>query len=88
MQKESVDVWKQNISENLKAEVLEYETTGEFLADLRKKFERDNKEVMEVAELKKLKQGKKTIKEFVQKFRRAVRESRYKEWSLIEEFKK
>ena len=88
MQKESVDVWKQNISENLKAEVLEYETTGEFLADIRKKFERDNKEVMEVAELKKLKQGKKTIKEFVQKFRRAVRESRYKEWSLIEEFKK
>jgi len=40
-----------------------------------------------MVELKKLKQGSKTIEEFVQEFRRVARESRYKGQSLIEKFK-
>jgi len=43
---------------------------------------------MEVAELKKVEQEEKTIEKFVQKFRRAVRGSGYKERPLIEEFKR
>ena len=38
--------------------------------------------------LKKVEQESKRIKEFVQKFKRAVRESRYEKRLLIEEFKK
>lgn len=38
--------------------------------------------------LKKVEQESKRMKEFVQKFKRAVRESRYEKRLLIEEFKK
>ena len=43
---------------------------------------------MKVAELQKLKQGNKTMKEFIQKFRRAARGSGYEEHPLIQEFKR
>ena len=42
---------------------------------------------MKVAELKKIKQGGRTMEEFVQDFKRTARESGYKECLLIEEFK-
>ena len=48
-------------------------------------YERGDKEI---AELRELKQGSKTIEEFVQEFRRAARESRYEERPLVEEFKR
>jgi len=41
-----------------------------------------------VAELRRLEQGGKTMEEFVQEFRRVVRESRYKGRPLVEEFKR
>ena len=40
-----------------------------------------------MTELKKVEQGSKIIKEFVQEFRRAVRESSFKGRLLIEKFK-
>jgi len=43
---------------------------------------------LKVIKLKKVEQESKRIKEFVQKFKRAVRESRYEKRLLIEEFKK
>jgi len=61
----------------LESENLEYKTVKEFLTDLKKEFRRGDEEIIQVIELKKLEQGGKTIKEFVQEFRRAVRESRY-----------
>ena len=51
--------------ENLEGGWLEYKTVGEFLADIKKEFGRGDKEVVKVAELQKLEQGNKTIKEFV-----------------------
>ena len=63
---------------DLEGGLLEYETVGEFLADIRKEFRGEDKELVKVAELKSLKQGEKTMKDFVQEFRRAARESRYK----------
>ena len=60
-----MDVWKENILENLKARLLEYETVGEFLADIRKKFGRGDKESVKIAELKRLEQGNRTMEEFV-----------------------
>ena len=88
MQKRIVDVQKENTLENLEERVLEYETVGEFLADIRKEFREGGKESVKVAELKELEQGRKTIEKFVQEFRRAARESRYKGRSLVEEFKR
>ena len=58
------------------------------MSDLKEKFGGRDDETIEVAELKKVEQEEKTIEKFVQKFRRTVRESGYKEKLLIEEFKR
>ena len=82
------DVWKENVLEDLKGEILEYEIVGESFVDIKKEFEGGDKEVLKVAELRRLEQGEKMMEEFVQEFRRAVRESEYEERLLIEEFKR
>jgi len=74
--------------EDLEAEEIEYESAGEFLAGLKKKFGERDEKVVKVAELRRLEQGWRTIKKFVQEFRRAVRESRYERRPLVEEFKR
>jgi len=76
------------VIEELEVGEIEYETEEEFLMSLKKEFGGGEEESVKVAELKKLEQGEKTIKEFVQEFKRAVRESRYKEQLLVEEFKR
>jgi len=88
IQEGSADVWKENVLEDLKEGALEYKSVGEFLAAIKKEFERGEEESVKVAELKKLEQGGKTMEEFVQEFRKVARESEYKECSLIEEFKR
>ena len=88
MQERIVNVQKENTLENLEKGVLEYENVGEFLADIRKEFREGGKESVKVTELKKLEQGRKTIEKFVQEFRRAARESKYKGRLLVEEFKR
>jgi len=69
-------------------QILSFEITEEFLADIRKEFGEGNEEIVKVAELKMLEQRKKMMNKFMQKFRRAVRESRYEGRPLIEEFQK
>ena len=83
-----MDVWKENTLEDLEAGLLEYEITGEFLAEIRKEFGGGNEELVKVAELRRLEQRGKTIEEFVQEFRRAARGSGYEGRPLIEEFKR
>jgi len=83
-----VDIWKENILEDLEEGALEYESIGEFLAVIKKKFREGEEESVKVAELKKLEQEEKTMKEFVQEFRRAARGSEYEGHPLIEEFKR
>ena len=65
-----------------------YKTIEEFLESLRRKFGEGEEESVKVAELKRIKQGGKKMEEFVQEFKRVARESRYRDHSLIEEFKK
>ena len=74
--------------EDLKGEILEYEIVGEFFVDIRKKFRGGNEEGVKVAELKRLEQERRSMEEFVQEFRRAVRGSGYEGRPLIEEFKR
>ena len=74
--------------EDLKGELLEYETIGEFLADLKKEFGRGDEKTVKVVELKRLEQGGRIIEKFVQKFRRVARDNKYEERLLVEEFKR
>ena len=57
--------------EDLKGGLLEYKMVEEFLVEIKKEFGEGNEETIKVAELKKLEQKRKTMEEFVQKFRRA-----------------
>jgi len=60
--------------EDLEAGEIEYESAGEFLAGLNKKFGGRDEEVVKVAGLRRLEQRWRTIEKFVQEFRRAARE--------------
>ena len=88
MQGGLADMWKEKILENLEGGLLEYETAGEFLAEIKKEFRGGDEEIVKVAELKRLEQRGRTIEEFVQEFRRAARSSGYKERLLVKEFKR
>ena len=49
-----MNIWKENILEDLEEGLLEYKTVGEFLADIKKEFGRGDEELAKVAELKKV----------------------------------
>ena len=83
-----VDIWKENILEDLERGLLEYKMVGKFLANIKKEFGEGDEKSVKVAELRELEQGGRTMKEFVQEFRRVERGSRYKRRLLIEEFKR
>ena len=87
LQGESADIWKENVLENLEEGILEYESVGKSLAAIKKEFG-EEEESVKVIESKMLEQGKRIMEEFVQKFKRAARGSRYEERLLIEEFKR
>jgi len=65
------------VLEELEARELEFETVGEFLAEIKKEFRGGEKKSVKAAELKKLEQEGRTMEEFVQEFKRAAKESRY-----------
>jgi len=74
--------------EELEERILEYKSVGEFLTTIKKEFGGEEEESVKVVELKKLEQREKTMKEFVQEFKRAVRGSGYEGRPLVEEFKR
>ena len=84
----SADVWKENIMEELELGEVEYESVEEFLIGLKKEFGGGEEESVKVAELRKLEQGRRTMEEFVQEFKRAARGSGYEGRPLVEEFKR
>lgn len=65
IQEGSADIQKENTLEDLEGELLEYKNIGEFLTDIRKEFEREDEKLAKVAELRRLKQGSRTMEEFV-----------------------
>jgi len=76
------------VLEDLEAGKLEYESAGEFLAGLKREFGGGDKELVKMAELKRVEQGGRTIEEFVQEFKMVTRRSRYEKRPLVEEFKR
>ena len=67
---------------------IEYETIEEFLIALKKEFGRGEEKSVKAVELRKLEQEGRTMEEFVQEFKRAVRESEYERKLLMEKFKR
>jgi len=74
--------------EELESGEVKYESAEEFLISLKKEFGEGEEELVKAAELRKLEQGGRTMEEFIQEFKRAVRESGYEGKPLIEEFKR
>jgi len=52
----------------LETEEVEFGSAGEFLLELRKKFEEKDQELVKVAELREIEQKGKPIEEFIQEF--------------------
>ena len=52
----SVDIWKENIIENLKSRSLSYVIIGEFLSDLKEKLGGGDNKIIKMVELKKVEQ--------------------------------
>ena len=88
VQGEVANVWKENLLEELEAGELEFETVGEFLAEIKREFSGGKEEAVKAAELRKLEQEGRTMEEFIQEFKRAARESGYEGRPLVEEFKR
>ena len=88
MQGGSANVWKENVMEEMEAGEVEYKSAEDFLACLKKEFGGGEEESVKAAELRKLEQGGRTMEEFVQEFKRAVRGSGYEGRPLVEEFKR
>jgi len=65
VQEGSADVWKENILEDLKGGLLEYETVREFLAEIKKEFGGGDEKIVKVAELGTLEQEGKTMEKFI-----------------------
>jgi len=67
---------------------VEYKMAKEFLSSLKKEFGRGEEELVKAAELRKLEQEGRTMKEFVQELKRATKGSGYEGQPLVEEFKR
>ena len=54
IQRELANIWKENILEELEVRELEFESVGEFLAEIRKEFRGEDEKSIKVAELKRI----------------------------------
>lgn len=84
VQRESIDIWKKNV---LEFRELEFSLVGDFLAELRKEFGKEDNKLAKVAELRKIEQELRTMEKFMQEFQKVARESGYKGKHLNKEFK-
>ena len=65
VQEELVDIWKENILEELEVGEVEYKSVGEFLTEIKKEFGGGEKESLKVTELKRIEQEGRMIEKFV-----------------------
>ena len=72
----------------MEAEKVQFTSVGDFLSELKRVFREENNESTKMAEFKRVEQKGKTMKEFVQKFRRAVRRNGYEAKTLVKIFKR
>jgi len=66
---------QQSVIEDLENGSLTYVIVEKFLSNLKEKFNGENSKTIKVVELEKIEQERKTMEEFVQKFRKTIRRS-------------
>ena len=82
-----VEVWKNNLLDELSKGGSEIETVEELFKKMRNKFEEMGGKERKVEQLRTIEQGGRTCDKYVQKFKKIAKESRYERQPLIEEFK-
>ena len=62
VQRESVDIWKENVLKDLEAGEVKFELAEKFLLELKKEFGSGDEKLVKVAELRRVEQAVRTIK--------------------------
>jgi len=83
-----VEIWKNNILDEIANRTSAVQTVEELFAKIRQEFGEFDEESRKVDKLRVLEQGEKTVDEYVQKFKRAARKSKYEGRALVEEFER
>jgi len=83
-----VEVWKNNLLDELAKGELEIETTEGLFTKIRNEFRKTLEEERKIEQLWTIEQGERTCDKYVQEFKKVARESNYEGRSLIEEFKR
>ena len=65
VQEELVNIWKENIIENLESGSSSYAIVEEFFADLKEEFGKGDNKTIKVVELKNVEQRSKMMEEFI-----------------------
>jgi len=88
MQGGIAEVWKENILKERKQGLSLVETVEELFKKIREEFGEFDKESRKVDKLRLLEQGGRMCNEYIQIFKKVLKESGYKGRSLIKEFKR
>jgi len=82
-----VEVWKDNLLDELAKGESEVELAEQLFAKIRNDFRETSEEERKIEQLRTIKQGGRTCDEYVQEFKKVARGSGYEGRPLIEEFK-
>ena len=88
VQREVAEVQKDNLLDELSKEELKVEIVEELFKKMKNEFEKIGEKERKVEQLRTIEQGGKIYNEYAQEFKKIARESGYKRWPLIEEFKR
>ena len=88
MQGGVVEAWKNNLLDKLSKGELKVKTVEELFHKMRNEFGETGEEEKKIEQLRIIEQGRRTCDEYVQEFKKVVRESSYKGQPFIKEFKR
>ena len=83
-----VEIWKENILEEITQGILAVTTMEELFTKIRSEFGEFNEQSRKVDELRMLEQGSRICNKYMQIFKKTTRGSGYKGRPLVEEFKR
>ena len=83
-----VEVWKDNLMDELAKGESKVETVEQLFSKIRNDFGETLEEERKIKQLRMIEQGGRTCDEYVQKFKKVARESSYEGRPLIKEFKR
>ena len=78
IQKGIVEVWKDNLLNELSKEKSEVETTKELFSKMKNESRETTEKKRKIEQLRTIEQEKRTYNEYVQEFKKIARQSRYK----------